>query len=463
VTVRFLAPSHVADHVLASVRALQTVFSQAFDVPSSWLDISMAEDTVTAAKAAVGQKLFVIVIEVAPAHYTSQLVAHIRQTLSDDTRLANLLAAAVPGASLVGSSIESSSPPGMPGSSVSPPPSTAVGLPPSTSAPHCKLCPAGFKCPAGSVQPVPCEQGTQQPNMGASECVKVSQVLSLGASNATFDDDLDTEESAITTEQEFVNNYLAIVIAVPAVLLVLCLLLTLGLCVWRRFKQQDNMKESSLREYSGKKNVNVLMHMEGEAPAPGDSDFRGEKKSKPRLELRKSEPRLQAKAAAPADTDADSSNGSEGSSTPGMLPNMSVRRSSFDASRRNSATRRNSDSRRDSFTRRDSFSSLMEMIHDGASKRFSSRRDSAGDLERNNGGSLRYSNGPAAPSLRRKLSEGFTDRLAALGLVENTARDSMTAETRVQRVSRHASEGAMPAADEAMLYMSKQSQRAHEV
>ena len=202
--------------------------------------------------------------------------------------------------------------------------------------------------------------------MGAAECVKVSQVLSLGASNASMDDDLDTEESAITTEQEFVNNYLAIVIAVPAVLLVLCLLLTCGLCVWRRFKQQDDMKESSLRESSGKKSVNVLVHKEGEAPTPSESDFRGEKKAKPRFELRKGKtysksaskedlnsmrisergasvmevdsddeapmakanaPVLNApllKASAPADTDAGSSNGSEGSSTPSLPREISL-------------------------------------------------------------------------------------------------------------------------------------------
>jgi len=110
---------------------------------------------------------------------------------------------------------------------------------------------------------------------------------------------------------------------------------------------------------------------EGEAPAPSDSHFRGEKKAKPRFELRKGKtsqdmlreaslketsfedasakdskkgtksankevleaapllnaPLLNApvlKAAAPADTDAGSSNGSDGSSTPSMPREISL-------------------------------------------------------------------------------------------------------------------------------------------
>jgi hypothetical protein len=260
----------------------------------------------------------------------------------------------------------------------------------------------------------------------------VSQFLNLGAANATMDDDLDTEESAITTEQEFVNNYLAIVIAVPAVLLVLCLLLTCGLCVWRRFKQQDDMKESSLRESSGKKtkSVSVLVHKEGEAPAPSESDFHGEKKAKPRFELRKGKtysksadredvesmrlsergasimeadsddeapmakaPVLNApllKAAAPADTDAGSSNGSEGSSTPSLRREISL-----------------------------------------------TVTETTGQ--------------PNVSSDLRLSAAGFDERMAALGLTNSLGRADSMSRTMMARNSRAGSDGALPAADEAEL------------
>jgi hypothetical protein len=282
VTIHFLAPSHVANHILATVRALQTVFAQAFEVPSSWLEISMAEDTVTAAKTAAGQKLFMIVIRIGPAHYTTQLIAHVRRVLSDMQHVANLLAAAVPGATLVGStSIQSPFPPPMPLS----PSSAALGVPPSTPAPHCKLCPAGFKCPTGSAQPVPCEEGTRQPNMGAAECVKVAQVLNL-TSNMTADDNVDAEESAITSEQAFVN-YLPVVVAVPAVLLVLCLLLICGLCVWRRrYTQQAMMRTNMLREGASNRSAKTLAVLVQDESAPSDARVRLGTKAKPRIELR---------------------------------------------------------------------------------------------------------------------------------------------------------------------------------
>ena len=86
----------MANHVLAAVRALQTVFAQAIGVPSTWLEITVAEDTTMAVKAASGQTLYVMLVELAPEHFSNERFATIREIMGDGERLNNLLTTALP-------------------------------------------------------------------------------------------------------------------------------------------------------------------------------------------------------------------------------------------------------------------------------------------------------------------------------------------------------------------------------
>lgn len=301
VTVGFLAPRHVEDHVLATVRALQTVFAQAFAVPSSWLEITVAEDSSQSVKPATGQKLFLMAIELAPEHFSTELLVTIQGVISDEDRLADLLTTAVPGAALVSLSLISPAPPPMPVAPAAPLGSAGDPLarPPATPAPLCKLCPSGFKCPAGSRQPVPCEEGTEQPNAGATECVAVPLFPALGGSNATTvvktgqKDELEGSSNAASdAENFFVAHWIPIVASLA--IAVLCCLLACAMCAWHLRQEQWRFMEDSVKNNLVDKRdarVAVLVQEEDGAPAPSDADFRSAAMPMPRFELRKGRPR----------------------------------------------------------------------------------------------------------------------------------------------------------------------------
>ena len=95
VSVFFFAPKHVSSHVLSNVHALETVFSVALDIPSSWLDIALAQDQTMDVKAPSGHELYAIVIEITPQHFSNELLATIRSMIGDEERLQQLLTDAV--------------------------------------------------------------------------------------------------------------------------------------------------------------------------------------------------------------------------------------------------------------------------------------------------------------------------------------------------------------------------------
>ena len=554
VTIRFSAPGHVADHIQAAVWALQTVFAQAFGVPSSWLEITLAEDTVTVAKVTTGQKLFVMVLEIAPAHSSIALFVRIRNMLGDEQRLANLLAAAVPGAVLVTSSVAPAPPP-MP---IVP---SGLGLPPATPTPRCKVCPVGFKCPEGSLQPVPCEEGTKQPRQGAAECVKVSLVgASNTSSGSSGGDDFEISSAITSADQAFVQSWLPLLLAVPAIVMVLCCVIVCALCVRReRLKLRreslesigavdvevpsgiprtvlvsgkapaanagkvessrlaprltlantlekagtDSSKRGAPRlDFSGGNGAHrgwgkakapspplsparrqvvtagcmhldsatkerlesVLVQRAGEEHTPGDVDFRSAQRSKPRFELRKDKPsattvlekdylkasrrharqagsmptkhpdllpkRVLHEVTTPADTD-DSENSSEGlhdrkASLGGTMPvgHQAELNTTLSAG------------------------ALVMLSHAANVQRRPSLRTDNDNAE----------SGSRAPRLtsdsRRSSSDGFGDRMVALGLDNPRARadsSSRTVELPSHRALRSDSDGALPVGDEADL------------
>ena len=218
VLVSFLAPSHVADNTLGTARYIETTFAQAFDVPPSWLEIVVSWDRdqgilEAQQKGQEDQAAFAMTIQLKPEYYDVALVGKIRAVVGDEERLGHLLATAVPGATLVASSIASPAPPS---------PSTPPALPSPPSALDgsevlCRLCPAGFHCPEGAVEPLPCEEGTEQPREGKAQCVAVagvggseeveeatgtsgpSVVLTLKASGVVADYD-DTKKAAIKSK-----------------------------------------------------------------------------------------------------------------------------------------------------------------------------------------------------------------------------------------------------------------------
>ena len=75
VSVVFLAPSHVKDNTLATARWMSTIFARAFDVPSSWLRIAVAENADDEdAQAGKAQAAFLMTIEIEPEHYSLGLL-----------------------------------------------------------------------------------------------------------------------------------------------------------------------------------------------------------------------------------------------------------------------------------------------------------------------------------------------------------------------------------------------------
>ena len=224
--VSFLAPSRISEDQwsLTTVRSLETIFAQAFEVPPSWLDIGVAESD----EGAVGksQAAFVMTIELKPERHSLARLATIRDVLGDEERLAHLLATAVPGATLVTSSLASLSPP-RPAPLVLPPSAPSV-----TAEPMCTLCPAGFKCPEGSKQPVACEEGTEQPRVGEAECVAVSASVEAGATSVEPEEKDSLEASSnVQVVAEFTTVWVPVIAGCSAAAL-LCLL-GIALCAWR--------------------------------------------------------------------------------------------------------------------------------------------------------------------------------------------------------------------------------------
>jgi len=297
-TLVFLAPSLVSSHLLATKRAIQSVFSQAFHLPSSWLDITLTEDAVSNVKTGAHQKLFVMIIEITSTHTTMELLATMRRVIGDDERLAHLLSTAVPGATLIPKSTDSPPPPPQhpPLLPLAPPSNRTI--PVMTTADvgrelHCndKLCLPGFKCPEGSVQPVAGEEGTVQSAAAASACVRVVvPVAGLDAENTTksASEDLDSEGENITVDEEtWFDKWIAVLACVAAV--GLCCCAGCVLFVWRAEKKR--LLTSRLKQAEGV--------YDGETERGGGPVLVGRRAQEGRLEVRKDGDRRSSKTERP--------------------------------------------------------------------------------------------------------------------------------------------------------------------
>ena len=358
VEVSFLAPRAVGENTLATVRMLDAVFAQALGVPSSWLEIGLAESDSDDIKVDVSQILFVLSIELKAEHYTLELVARIRSILGDEERLKAILLDAVPGATLVASSIASPAPPPPPLPPLLPVVASPPPPPASTPAAVCKRCPAGFMCPEGSVQPVPCAEGTEQPREGEAECVVVSSTAADAVSNSSAAGNAEmggldsASEVNVGGTSLLFANWVPIV-SVSAVAVCFCFVF-IAMCIWRhrRLKLKDEAKArlvaqaqlvsepivlaDNLREEAS----NVLrLAANGESPSPErprvsvlvqkeGEPFRPHAPRKSRWELRKAESVVSKIKTESVTSGQDSRGSSPINSSPDLMRIGSIKRAS---------------------------------------------------------------------------------------------------------------------------------------
>ena len=298
-TLIFLAPNHVSSHILSTKWAIQSVFASAFHLPSIWLHVTLTEDTVTNVKAGAGMKLFVMIIEITSAHLTMDLLVTMRRVIGDNERLAHLLSTAVPGATLVPTSIEPPPPPplrppSLPRAPPKHPPTPMMWIPGVGRAPYCdeKLCPIGFKCPAGSLSTVPDDQGTNRP---VAACVKVARAAEGDTQNtsksASENGDLASEEENITSDEEdWFGSWIVILAGIAAVALCCCagcvvfaLRQEKKRVVLKRLAHPEDMHDAEAKQKGG--TIFVKRAQEGRLEVRKDGDRRSSKAERPLPDL----------------------------------------------------------------------------------------------------------------------------------------------------------------------------------
>jgi len=138
--------------------------------------------------------------------------------------------------------------------------------------------------------------------MGAIECIKVSQKdLELGTANTSTEsgnyDNFEISSAIESDNQVPVFQWLPFVLIAWAAGIVLCGVVICGLFVWHQHLKLSQQQSASTKQVGTvdkmlnstplQPHTPVLVQMEGKTPSPSDSDFRGKKKAKHRLELRK--------------------------------------------------------------------------------------------------------------------------------------------------------------------------------